>query len=271
MFTDKSFHFSQGNGPLLISMPHIGVEIPTEIAPQLTDEALKSTDTDWYVDRLYNFTDDLDCSVIKARYSRYAIDLNRGAGGKALYPGQSETELCPTRSFDDESLYRGGAHPDQAEVDRRKTQYWQPYHDKLRNELERIKARYGYALLWDAHSIQSRVPRFFDGRLPDLNLGTGDGISCPDLAAQKLLFIAQASHYEAVLNGRFKGGYITRNYGDPANHIYAVQLEISQITYMDEAPTFRFQDARAEQLRPILRAMIAAFCASFEGLDQNSG
>jgi len=129
----------------------------------------------------------------------------------------------------------------------------------------RIKAQYGYALLWDAHSIQSRVPRFFDGQLPGLNLGTGNGTSCPGHIAQKLLSIANESQYEAVLNGRFKGGYITRNYGDPANNIHAVQLEISQITYMDEAPLFRFQEAKAERLRPVLRAMVAAFCASFDG------
>ncbi len=256
------FHFTRGNSPLLISMPHVGVAIPDDIALHMTDQAKKLVDTDWYVDWLYNFLDEMDCSVLCARYSRYVIDLNRNPGGGSLYPGQSETGLCPTTSFDNAALYLKGQKPDNTEITRRKELYWQPYHDRLRAELNRIKAQYGYALLWDAHSIKSHVPRFFDEQLPDLNLGSGGGTSCAPALADKLLATATASPYTAVLNGRFKGGYITRHYGDPENNIHAIQLEISQITYMDEAPAFTCQKDRADRLRPVLKAMISALSGS---------
>ena len=240
-------------------MPHVGTEIPAEVAEQLTEDALHSVDTDWYVDQLYDFTDSLDCSVISARYSRYTIDLNRDADGAILYPGQSETELCPTYSFDSNSLYLDDVFPSDQEILRRKAAYWQPYHDTIRAELERIKSKFGYALLWDAHSIQSEVPRFFEGKLPDLNLGTGNGSSCSETTAKALLEIGEDSPYKTVLNGRFKGGYITRHYGKPENDIHAVQMEISQINYMDEAPVLRFHEDKAEQLRPTLNAMLHHF------------
>ncbi len=258
---EQPFHFTPGRGPVLVSMPHVGVDLPDDIAAGLTDAARKLTDTDWHIDRLYDFLGEFDCSVVRARHSRYVIDLNRGAEGKALYPGQSETELCPTTGFDGAALYCAGKEPDQDEILRRKQTYWQPYHDQIRRELERIKAEYGYALLWDAHSIQSRVPRFFDGKLPDLNLGTGNGISCAPAMADMLFRTGQQSGYSVVLNGRFTGGYITRHYGDPDRNIHAVQMEIAQITYMDEAPTFQFREERAEMLRPVLYRMFSQLTA----------
>ncbi len=256
---DPVFHFSQGSGPVLVSMPHIGTYLPPEILAKLTGNGRKVKDTDWHLDKLYNFLGDMGVSILMAHNSRTVIDLNRGADGRLLYPGQNETELCPATSFDNQPLYQEGLAPDQAEILHRKAVYWQPYHDKIRCELDRIKAQFGYALLWDAHSIQSHVPRFFDGALTALNLGTGNGIACAAEIEQKLFAIAKESDYSAVLNGRFKGGYITRHYGNPARNIHAFQLEISQITYMDEAPTFAFQEERANKLRPTLKKMIEAF------------
>ncbi|WP_417623854.1 N-formylglutamate deformylase [Paremcibacter congregatus] len=256
------YHFTKGRGPILVSMPHVGLDLPEDIAATLTEEARKLTDTDWYVDRLYDFLGDLDCSVIKARYSRYVIDLNRGEAGQALYPGMSETELCPTTGFGTEPLYLEGQVPGPEEVARRKALYWQPYHDQIAAELARIRQEFGFAILWDAHSIQSHVPRFFDGRLPDLNLGTGNGVSCDPALAELLREIGEASDYSTILNGRFKGGYITRHYGDPAANIHAVQMETSQITYMDEAPDFTFQEVRAARLRPVLKDMMRQ-CKTF--------
>ncbi len=253
------FHFSRGNGPLLVSMPHVGTNLPPAVQEKLTEQGRKVTDTDWHLDKLYDFLADMGVSILMAHNSRSVIDLNRDAGGKLLYPGQNETELCPTTSFDNQPLYQKGLAPDQAEILRRKDIYWQPYHDKISRELDRIKAQFGYALLWDAHSIQSHVPRFFEGVLPDLNLGTGNGTACAAEMAQKLCAIAKESDFSAVLNGRFKGGYITRHYGNPAQNIHAFQLEISQITYMDEEPTFAFQEERAKKLRPTLKKMIEAF------------
>ncbi|VAV90209.1 N-formylglutamate deformylase [hydrothermal vent metagenome] len=250
------FHFRQGNSPLLVSMPHVGVRLAPEMMADLNDPDRAIMDTDWYLDQLYDFLPDMGISLLRAEYSRTVIDLNRG--GVALYPGQSETELCPTTTFDNQALYRAGCEPDGAEILRRRKKYWQPYHDRLRAELDRIKAQYGYALLWDAHSIKSHVPRFFDGQLPDLNLGSGGGVSCGPALADGLLAIGVASPYSTVLNGRFKGGYITRHYGDPDHDIHAIQLEISQTTYMDEAPAFTYQNSRAVHLRPVLKAMISS-------------
>jgi len=258
---DAIYHFSQGTGPLLVSMPHVGIYLTPDVRQNLTDMGRQVQDTDWHLERLYDFLGDMGVSQVIAHHSRTVIDLNRDAGGATFYPGQRETELCPTTSFDNIPLYQEGYRPDHREILRRKDAYWQPYHDKIRRELDRIKSKFGYALLMDAHSIQSHVPRFFEGQLPDLNLGTGDGLSCEGGIAAKLLSIAQSSGYNAILNGRFKGGYTTRHYGNPAQNIHAFQLEISQITYMDEAPSFTFQETRAQKLRPTLIKMIEAFMA----------
>lgn len=249
----SAFHFHQGSKPLLVSMPHVGLEIPDDIKESMTDAALALTDTDWFIDRLYDFLIDMDVSFIAAKYSRYVIDLNRGTDGVSLYPGKKVTEICPTSTFDGDPLYVDGVTPD---TDARTRNYWQPYHDKIADELGRMKKNFGHAALWDAHSIKSHVPTLFDGRLPDLNLGTGNGISADHGFVEKLDSIVKASKYSTALNGRFKGGYITRNYGDPKNNINAVQLEISQITYMDEAPAVNFREDKANELRPVLKALI---------------
>lgn len=219
----------------------------------MTDDALSLVDTDWHIDRLYNFLTEMDVSVIAAKYSRYVVDLNRSTDGKSLYPGQKVTGLCPLETFDEKPLYKKGKSPD---IKQRVETYWQPYHDKICNELGRIKKKHGRAMLWDAHSIKSRVPMLFDGRLPDLNLGTGNGISADHLLVEKLDRIISQSSYSSTLNGRFKGGYITRHYGDPKNNIHAVQLEISQVAYMDEEPFARFNEEKANKLRPVLIRLI---------------
>ena len=255
----EPFLFREGSGPLLVSMPHVGLHIPDDIAAGMTDLALTLSDTDWHIDRLYDFLDDLGASAIAATHSRYVVDLNRPPDGASLYPGKATTELCPTVTFDGEPLYRDGVTPDETETVRRVTHYWKPYHDKLEAELARLKAAHGYALLWDAHSIRSLVPRLFEGRLPDLNIGTANGESCdPDLAGRVLQAAESAQTYGAVLNGRFKGGYITRRYGRPGEGIHAIQLELSQRTYMEEPPPFAFREDLAGRVRPVIRSMLEA-------------
>ncbi len=261
MATDgmEPFLFRQGAGPLLVSMPHVGLHIPDDIANRMTPLALTVSDTDWHIDRLYDFLDDLGATVIAATHSRYVVDLNRPPDGASLYPGQATTGLCPTGTFDDEPLYRDGAAPGQAEIERRVTRYWKPYHDKLEAELARLKAAHGYALLWDAHSIRSAVPRLFEGRLPDLNIGTANGASCdPDMARRVLQAAESAQGYSAVLNGRFKGGYITRQYGNPDGGVHAIQLEQSQRTYMEESSPFAFREELATGIRPVIRSLLEA-------------
>ncbi len=259
------YRFTAGAAPLLVSMPHVGTEVPAEQVARMTEAGLSLADTDWHVDRLYGFLGDLGASVIAATQSRYVIDLNRPADGQPLYPGASNTGLCPTTTFAEQPIYRAGEKPGEAEIALRRRFVWQPYHDRLRAELDAIKARHGLAILWDAHSIRSRVPRFFEGRLPDLNLGSAGGVSAdPELIA-RLSQVAEtegaAAGYSHALDGRFKGGFITRSFGHPARGVHAVQLELSQITYMDEAPPFGFRDDLAAGVRPVLRRLLETMLA----------
>lgn len=257
------FRFHPGTQPLLISMPHVGTYLPPVLAARLSDSARQVPDTDWHLERLYDFAVGLGASVLAATHSRYVIDLNRDPSGASLYPGQSVTGLCPMDDFDDRPLYRDPQDlPSQAEIAERRDALWQPYHQQLQTELARLKTRHGRIVLWDAHSIRSVLPRFFDGKLPDLNLGSADGASCDPALSAALLAIAQsASGYTAVLNGRFKGGFITRQYGQPAQGIHAIQLEMTQCSYMQETLPFDYLPAVAAGIQPHLRRMVAAALA----------
>ena len=228
----------------------------------MTREALDLPDTDWHVGRLYDFAPALGATVIEANYSRYVIDLNRDPGGEALYPDADNTGLCPLETFDRAPIHQPGCEPDEREVARRLRQYYRAYHAGLMLELARIKQRFGYALLYDAHSIRSHVPRFFDGELPSLNVGTGGGITAHSGLAQRVVEICAAQNdYSTVLNGRFKGGYITRQYGAPARHVHALQMELAQNTYMDENPPYEFDKGKADRLRPLLRRVLEEMLA----------
>ncbi len=255
----EPYRFHPGHTPLLVSMPHVGTHVPEALARRMTKAALDVPDTDWNVDRLYDFLGADGASVLVATHSRYVIDLNRPPDNRPLYPGASNTELCPLTLFDDSPIYVERGEPDAMEVALRLDRYWRPYHHRLAETLAAVREKFGVALLFDAHSIRSRVKRFFDGRLPDLNLGTADGRSAAaDLTGRLVEIAAEAEGYSTILNGRFKGGYTTRHYGKPANGVHAIQLELAQSTYMDEDPPFGFRDDLAASLRPTLRAMIGA-------------
>jgi N-formylglutamate deformylase len=248
-----------GDSPLIISVPHAGTAVPQELAPRLTPQALDLPDTDWHVANLYDFAPELGATMIVARYTRYLIDLNRPPDDAALYSGAAQTGLCPTLSFSGEPLYRDGTEQlSGAEVGRRRAQYWQPYHDALRALLDERRRRFGYALLLDAHSIRSAVPRLFSGRLPDINVGTYDGRSCvPAINAALSARLSASGQFSHVFDGRFKGGYITRHYGQPQQGQHALQIELAQSGYMDEAGTM-YDSARAGPLRALLRDIVGA-------------
>jgi N-formylglutamate deformylase len=251
------FEHVPGDAPLLISFPHSGTYLPTELAARLRPEALDLPDTDWFVPRLYDFFGDLGVSVIRATHTRYVVDLNRPPDGAPLYPGQRETTVCPIESFDGEALYRDGANPTAAEIAARLRTYWTPYHEKLSALTQEIKQRHGRCVLWDAHSILSRVPGLFEGRLPDLNVGTAGGRSCsPALSELIGAALNEQRQFSFVVDGRFKGGYITRRYGNPAERIDAVQLEIAQCAYLAEARTPAFDAALAAPLSSLLRDLL---------------
>jgi N-formylglutamate deformylase len=261
----EPFTFRRGSTPLLVSIPHSGTFLPPALEAGMTPAALRLPDTDWHVPRLYDFLEEMGVSVIQAAYSRYFIDLNRDPAGKSLYPEASTTELCPTTTFGEEPIYKAGQSPSDSEIEERCEQVWRPYHDALANELSEIRARHGIALLWDAHSIRSVVPRFFEGTLADLNVGTGNGISASEGLADLLMAVARDAEENLgvthVLNGRFMGGYITRYHGRPRTGIHAVQLEIAQKTYMDEGFPFAFREKSASRIRPVLAGLLQSMLA----------
>ena len=255
--SSDTFTLHHGTAPLLVSLPHDGSAIPGVLAARMTPAARRAPDTDWHVSRLYAFARDLGASMLVPRYSRYVVDLNRPEDDTSLYPGQNTTGLCPAVRFTGEPVYLEGQAPSLAEVGERVEAYWRPYHQALAAELARLKAEHGRVVLWEGHSIRgSDLPFLFEGRLPDLNLGTAAGSSCtPGLQQRLEAVLGDQSDYDWVANGRFKGGHITRHYGDPAAGIDAVQLEISQRNYMDE-DSFAYDDAKAERLQRVLRAML---------------
>ena len=251
------FSLHEGSLPLLISIPHLGTRIPDEIAATMTPVAQRTDDCDWHLDRLYAFARRLGASMLTPSYARYVIDLNRPPDGANLYPGQDTTGLLPVDTFDKEPLYRDGHLPDETEVARRRDAYWKPYHQALSEHLAALKAKHGKVLLWEAHSIRSHVPRFFEGRLPDFNFGTANGASAVAGLAEALAAVVERhGAYTAIANGRFKGGYITREYGQPAEGVHAVQLELTQITYMEEKMPYAYDETRAAQVEPLLDELV---------------
>ncbi|MCW0233335.1 MAG: N-formylglutamate deformylase [Ferrovibrio sp.] len=251
------FTLVPGHTPLLVNVPHAGRGLSPGLAERLTPTARRLADTDWHVEKLYDFVTGLGVGLMVATQSRYVVDLNRDPAGRALYPGADNTELCPTRGFDGAPLYADGAAPDAAEVRQRTDAYWQPYHDRLTAELEAIRVRHGHVILLDGHSIVSEAPRFFQGKLPDLNLGTNEGRSCaPALATQAYGVLGTASGFTHIHNGRFKGGYITRHYGRPAENMHALQLEMAQSCYMDEGNLELWDPQRAAPLTAVLRRLV---------------
>ena len=251
------FHLTRGQAPLLVSFPHSGTFLPPEIAARMTDVARTLPDTDWHVPRLYAFLEAMGASRIEATHSRYVVDLNRPPDDKELYAGQKKTGLVPVDTFKGEPLYREGETPGTDEIIARR-RYWQPYHDALAQEMSRLKAVHGSVILWDAHSIESVLPALFEGRLADLNLGTFDGKSCDTDIADAAFTAAKASGFSSVLNARFKGGYITRHYGNPGRGVHAIQLEMAQSIYMNESPPFAFRNDLAPKVTATIRSMIKA-------------
>jgi len=255
------YRFTPGRVPVLVSMPHVGTALMPGLADRLSDAALPLGDTDWHLPELYDFLDELGCGTLVARHSRFVVDLNRPPDDTPLYAGAT-TGLFPDITFDGTPAYRPGTEPDAAERALRLRTYWRPYHDQIEAELTRLIATHGKAILLDAHSIRGHVPRLFDGRLPDFNLGTADGRSCaPEIGTRSAEILESAVGYSAVLNGKFKGGHITRHYGAPARGRHAIQLELVQETYMDVTAPYGFRPDLAAQVRPHLKRFVAALVA----------
>ena len=255
----NTFTLKRGSSPLLISLPHDGSFIPDDIAARMLPAARRSPDTDWHVGRLYEpLAQKLGASVLRPTASRYVIDLNRPADGHALYPGQRETGLVSTIGFDGMPLYLEGEEPNEAEVQQRINEFWKPYHLALAQEIARLLDEHGRVVLWEGHSIRSRVPLLFEGQLPDFNLGTAAGASCGGALQGRLETCLQSqSRFSFAINGRFKGGYITRQYGAPESGVQAVQLELAQINYMDEE-SFAYDASKATSVQELIARLLQA-------------
>ena len=245
----------QGDGPIVLGVPHAGTDVPDDLRARLNERGRDLADTDWWVDRLYA---DLlpGATVVKALFHRYVIDANRDPEGTSLYPGQNTTTLCPTTDFDGAPIWRPGEEPGADEIAARRAAYHAPYHAALAAEIARAKARHGVAILYDCHSIRSQVPYLFEGELPALNIGDNQGTTCAPALRQAAVAVAEASGFTFVVNGRFKGGWTTRHYGRPDDGVHALQMEIAQSAYMDEAPPWAYRDDKAERLRPHLRSLL---------------
>lgn len=255
--THDTYTLHRGNTPLLISLPHVGTAIPDALRADLVERAGDVEDTDWHLDQLYGFARARGASLLVPRYSRYVIDLNRPPENTPMYAGVNNTELCPTRFFTGEALYRDGCEPTPEQIAQRREAYWRPYHAALAAELARVKSLHGHAVLFDGHSIKSELPWLFEGRLPDLNLGTVGGISCDPSLRQALMGLLNVQrHFSHVVDARFRGGYITRHYGQPSERVHAVQLEMCWCCYMMEAAPYAVDAARLAPLTPLLRGLV---------------
>ncbi len=257
--TNDILTLHRGTRPLLLSLPHVGTLLPTALQARLVDRAQALEDTDWHLEQLYAFAKGMGVSMLVPRHSRWLIDLNRPSENTPMYPGANNTGLCPSTFFSGEPLYRSGDAPGEPEVQQRVAAYWQPYHAALAAELARLRQQYGRVVLFDGHSIKSELPWLFDGRLPDLNLGTAAGQSCAPALRDALAAVLQAqTRYSVAIDGRFKGGHITRCYGAPAAGVHAVQLEMTWRCYMDEAPPHAWHSSRAAQVQPLLQQLLQA-------------
>jgi N-formylglutamate deformylase len=221
------------DAPLIVSIPHAGTDLMT-FEPAFVSPWLARKDADWWLGELYDFVAPLGATVVSTRLSRSIIDVNRDPSGASLYPGQATTELVPTTTFDGEPLYRAGLAPDAADIADRRRLYFDPYYAALGEEIARLRQKHRRVALFDAHSIRSVVPRLFDGELPVFNLGTNSSASCDPRLRETIGAVLAASGQASVVDGRFKGGWITRAYGRPREGVEAVQLELACRAYMHE-------------------------------------
>ena len=249
----------KGGGPVVLGMPHTGTYVPQDVRAKLNERGRGLDDTDWNIHKLY---DGLlpGATVVRAKFHRYVIDANRDPSGASLYPGQNTTGLVPLTDFDGNDIW--DQPPSGGEIEHRRETWHAPYHAALKAELERVHALHGVVVLYDCHSIRSRIPFLFDGTLPDFNIGTNEGTTCAPVIAQTVEDVCGAARgYTSISNGRFKGGHITRHYGRPADGVHAIQLELAQRAYMNES-THAYDEKKALRLRGTLTLMLEAYLES---------
>lgn len=255
-----------GEGPIVLGLPHTGTYVPAEIDNNLNENGHELADTDWNVDKLYEGLLP-GASMVRANFHRYVVDANRDPSGASLYPGQNTTGLCPTTDFDGLPIYRPGKEPGAGEVKRRRIAFHAPYHMALESELKRVRAIHGVAILYDCHSIRSNVPFLFEGKLPDFNIGTNLGATCDQSIEHETVRIcSHQTKFNHVVNGRFKGGWTTRHYGRPNENLHAIQMELAQSTYMEEAAPWAYSTEKAAVIRPVLKDILETLAGLAQSL-----
>ena len=249
----------QGDSPVILGLPHTGTWLPAHVEAALNPRGRVLADTDWHIERLY---DGLlpGATTVRATFHRYVIDANRGPDDASLYPGQNTTGLVPLTDFDGAPIWE--VEPSAEEIATRKAQFHAPYHAALAAEIARVKAKHGVAILYDCHSIRSVIPFLFQGVLPDFNIGTNGGAACAPAIEAATQEVAAATGRTHVLNGRFKGGWTTRHYGQPGQGVHAIQMELAQSTHLaTEAPPFAYDAQKAEALRGPLKEILTRLAA----------
>jgi formiminoglutamase len=261
---------TRGIEPLVVSIPHAHDAYPSESFDLYVSRWVASKDTDWHVERLNDFARPMGATVLQTIISRTVIDVNRDPTGVSLYPGQATTDLCPTTTFDGEPLYKPGEEPTAEDISERRVRYFDPYHATLTAEIARLRMLHPRVVVYDCHSIRSVIPRLFDGELPQFNIGTADGKSCAPALTAAVERVVSDTGLSHVVNGRFKGGYITRHYGHPAAGVHAIQMELAIRGYLREpvGPVDetnwppQYDEAFAAPMKATLRKVLEA-CLEF--------
>lgn len=253
----QAFEVKQGSSPVIIGLPHTGTNVPDDIWARLNDNGRILADTDWHIHKLYDGLLE-NATTVRATFHRYCIDANRDPEGVSLYPGQNTTSLIPTTDFDGLAIWKEGQEPNSDDIQDRLSRFHRPYHDAFAAEIERVKNIHGIAIVYDCHSIRSHIPFLFEGTLPDFNIGTDMGKTCAaEIEAIAVDVTSKACGYSSILNGRFKGGWTTRYYGQPQNRVHAIQMELAQKTHLaSESLPFAYDEAKAERLRVHLKTLL---------------
>lgn len=260
----KAVSVFEGNRPVILAQPHGGTYVPADILARFNDRGEALADTDWHINKLYDGLLD-DVTVVQSHIHRYVIDANRDPRDVSLYPGQNTTSLCPLCDFNGNPIYKQSREPSCDEIERRRLRYYSPYHEALEHQVKRLKQKHKAVVVYDCHSIRSIIPFLFEDTLPDFNIGTNDGQSCGmELQASVEKICSKQAVYSYVVNGRFKGGWTTRHYGQPDQGIHTIQMELAQSTYMQESAPWNYDEQKAKNLRERLTQIIMELLESAE-------
>ncbi|WP_187430018.1 hypothetical protein ROLI_026550 [Roseobacter fucihabitans] len=240
-----------GSSPLILTFSHAGTEIPQSIHARLNATGCCLTDTAWHVDRLYRSVVQ-DVTVVRANYHRYVCDVNRDPDGKSLYPGRFTTGFVPLTTLDGDPIWHNP--PGTKEAATWRSAFHAPYHAAISAQIARVRAKHGFAILYDCDATRSHIPKLFEHTLPDFSIGTFMGTTCDHkITAQIASICMKAPNYTSVVNGRFTGGWSTRRHGNPKLGVHALQMDLAQSTYLtEERDPWLYDEAKAAPLRKVL-------------------